>query len=134
MRRELFFDHALLPSGWARDVRIVVTDGIIESVAQNAAPEGAAHLTGIAIPGFPNLHSHAFQRGMAGLAERRGAPADDFWTWREVMYSVAEATIYRVCPWLIKVRPAGTTSVWGPRATVRLLVDWVELLAVAFPC
>ena len=38
------------------------------------------------IPGMPNLHSHAFQRGMAGLAEVRGPAADSFWTWREVMY------------------------------------------------
>jgi formiminoglutamate deiminase len=38
------------------------------------------------VPGLPNLHSHSFQRGMAGLAERRGDAADSFWTWREVMY------------------------------------------------
>ncbi|MEO7936061.1 MAG: amidohydrolase family protein, partial [Dokdonella sp.] len=38
---------------------------------------------------MPNLHSHAFQRAMAGLAERRGDPADSFWTWREVMYAFA---------------------------------------------
>src|SRR5262249_9396292 len=41
---------------------------------------------GIALPGVPNLHCHAFQRGMAGLAERRGPADDSFWTWREVMY------------------------------------------------
>jgi hypothetical protein len=40
----------------------------------------------LAVPGLPNLHCHAFQRGMAGLAERRGPTADSFWTWREVMY------------------------------------------------
>ena len=40
----------------------------------------------IALPGMVNLHSHAFQRGMAGLAERAGAAEDSFWTWREVMY------------------------------------------------
>ena len=43
-------------------------------------------IAGIAVPGLPNLHCHAFQRGMAGLAERRGPSADSFWTWREVMY------------------------------------------------
>ncbi len=86
MRRELFFDHALLPSGWARDVRIGVADGIIASVAAGAARDGAEHIAGIAVPGLPNLHCHAFQRGMAGLAERRGPQADSFWTWREVMY------------------------------------------------
>ncbi len=86
MRRELFFDHALLPSGWARNVRISVTDGTILSIAEGATREGAERFAGIAIPGLPNLHCHAFQRGMAGLAERRGPAADSFWTWREVMY------------------------------------------------
>jgi formiminoglutamate deiminase len=86
MRRELFFDHALLPSGWARDVRIAVTDGTIVSVAASTRRDGAERVSGIAVPGLPNLHSHAFQRAMAGLAERRGPQADSFWTWREVMY------------------------------------------------
>ena len=40
----------------------------------------------IAVPGLPNLHAHAFQRGMAGLAERRGPQRDSFWTWREALY------------------------------------------------
>jgi formiminoglutamate deiminase len=86
MRRELFFDHALLPSGWARDVRIAVTDGTIVSVTASTRRDGAEHVSGIAVPGLPNLHSHAFQRAMAGLAERRGPQTDSFWTWREVMY------------------------------------------------
>ena len=86
MSRELFFEHALLPSGWARDVRMTVADGTIRGVRESAKRDGAELLPGIAIPGLPNLHSHAFQRGMAGLAERRGPAADSFWTWREVMY------------------------------------------------
>jgi formimidoylglutamate deiminase len=86
LARELFFEHALLPAGWARDVRMTVADGTIQSVCQSATRAGAEWLPGIAVPGLPNLHSHAFQRGMAGLAERRGPAADSFWTWREVMY------------------------------------------------
>jgi formimidoylglutamate deiminase len=86
LRRELFFDHALVPSGWARNVRISVADGTILSITEGAMREGAERIAGIAIPGLPNLHCHAFQRGMAGLAERRGPEADSFWTWREVMY------------------------------------------------
>ena len=86
MQRELFFDQALLPSGWARDVRVTVADGTTVAVAQDAPRAGADHVLGIAVPGLPNLHSHGFQRGMAGLAERRGPTADSFWTWREVMY------------------------------------------------
>lgn len=80
------FDHALLPSGWARDVRIDVADGAITAVTPDARRDGAQRVAGIAIPGLPNLHCHAFQRGMAGLAERRGPAHDSFWTWREVMY------------------------------------------------
>ena len=86
LRRELFFDHALLPTGWARDVRLTVADGTIASVTADAPRDGAEHLAGIAMPGLPNLHCHAFQRGMAGLAEHRGESTDSFWTWREVMY------------------------------------------------
>src|ERR1700739_1862417 len=46
-------------------------------------------LDGWVLPGMPNLHSHAFQRAMAGLAERRGPGDDSFWTWRETMYGFA---------------------------------------------
>jgi formimidoylglutamate deiminase len=80
------FDHALLPSGFARDVRIDVIDGAIAAVTPDAPRDGTQRIGGIAIPGLPNLHCHAFQRGMAGLAERRGPAHDSFWTWREVMY------------------------------------------------
>src|SRR5262252_8177862 len=80
------FDHALLPSGWARDVCVDVAGGAIRRVAAGAARDGAQHIAGLAIPGMPNLHCHAFQRGMAGLAEKRGPAHDSFWTWREVMY------------------------------------------------
>jgi formimidoylglutamate deiminase len=86
LRRELFFDHAFTPAGWACNVRIAVADGTIVSVADGAPRDGAEHLAGIAVPGLPNLHCHAFQRGMAGLAERRGPDADSFWTWRDMMY------------------------------------------------
>ena len=75
MRCDLFFDHALLPSGWARDVRISVADGVIASVAHDATCEGAQHTIGIAVPGLPNLHCHAFQRGMAGIDRLLQHPA-----------------------------------------------------------
>ena len=82
----LWFNSALLPSGWARDVRIVIADGVISDVqtGKSAQPDDERHA--VAIPGLSNVHSHAFQRGMAGLAEHRGASDDDFWSWREVMY------------------------------------------------
>jgi formimidoylglutamate deiminase len=80
------FDHALLPAGWARDVRIDVADGTIIAVQPGSLPGDAERIAGMALPGLPNLHCHAFQRAMAGLAERRGPAGDSFWTWREVMY------------------------------------------------
>ncbi|MCJ2183007.1 formimidoylglutamate deiminase [Novosphingobium sp. 1949] len=82
----LFFDSALLPGGWARDVRVGIVDGKIASVAVEARAQDRDERHAIALPGMPNLHSHAFQRGMAGLAEWRGDTADSFWTWREIMY------------------------------------------------
>jgi formimidoylglutamate deiminase len=85
----LHFGSALLPSGWADDVQVVVTDGIITKVTTDTAPGAADERHPLAIPGIASLHSHAFQRGMAGLAERRGNTADTFWTWRETMYRFA---------------------------------------------
>lgn len=85
----LHFASALLPSGWADDVRVVVTNGTIDKVAIGAAPESHDERHQLAIPGIASLHSHAFQRGMAGLAETRGNAIDTFWTWRETMYRFA---------------------------------------------
>ena len=83
---DLWFEEARLADGWARRVRLRIADGRIAAIERDVArgPQDAAH--GVAVPGLCNLHSHAFQRGMAGLAERRGPADDDFWTWREVMY------------------------------------------------
>lgn len=87
---DYFAEDALLPEGWARDVRLCVSnDGIIDSVAPNASSIGAARLSGPVIPGMANGHSHAFQRAMAGLAERASPTRDNFWSWREVMYGFA---------------------------------------------
>ena len=82
----LWADQALLPDGWARSVRIeVADDGRIASVTADSPAEGARHA--IVLPAPANLHSHAFQRAMAGLTERRGPnPRDTFWTWRQLMF------------------------------------------------
>src|SRR4051812_44614441 len=84
--RQLILDHALLPTGWARDVAVDVEGGTIAAVRPQATAEGRERLAGLALPGLPNVHSHTFQRGMAGLAETRGPGDDSFWTWRQVMY------------------------------------------------
>ena len=83
---ELHFKQALLPGGWSRDVRLSIADGRISAVHIGAAAAGADERHAIGLPGLPNLHSHGFQRGMAGLTEISGASSDSFWTWRELMY------------------------------------------------
>lgn len=85
-RSSLFFEQALLPDGWARAVRMTVVAGRIATVVTDCQAEPQDERHACALPGMPNLHSHAFQRGMAGLAEIRGPAQDSFWTWREVMY------------------------------------------------
>ncbi|MGH6926146.1 MAG: formimidoylglutamate deiminase [Propylenella sp.] len=87
----LHFATALLPEGWCDDVRVEIASGVIASVTPDAKPEPGDERHAIAIPGMANVHSHAFQRAMAGLAEHRSAEKDDFWTWREAMYGVALA-------------------------------------------
>jgi len=85
---QLWFSAALLPDGWHADVRISIADGGITAITTGIEPGLDDECHGIALPGLANVHSHAFQRGMAGLAEQAGPEAgvDDFWTWREVMY------------------------------------------------
>ena len=82
-----FAEHALLPSGWATDVRFEAdAAGDLTAVTPGTAANGARRLHGVAVPGMPDLHSHAFQRAMAGLGERAGPEGDSFWSWRDVMY------------------------------------------------
>lgn len=90
-------NRAWIQGAWARDVVLTVAaDGCWLNVLPNASAEqqrGAVRLGGPVLPGMVNAHSHAFQRAMAGLTERRHGGAttevDNFWTWRERMYSVA---------------------------------------------
>ena len=83
----IFADLALLPKGWASDVEIgIAEDGKIHSV-RTGVERGAGSSVGIVLPAPVNVHSHTFQRAMAGLTERRGPNvSDSFWTWRTLMY------------------------------------------------
>ncbi|MDH3272499.1 MAG: formimidoylglutamate deiminase [Gemmatimonadota bacterium] len=84
---DLFFDSALLPTGWTDDVRVSIdASGWITAVASGVRPRGATRLQGVAVPGVPNAHSHSFQRALAGRTERGSASGDSFWSWRERMY------------------------------------------------
>ena len=85
---QYFARDALLPDGWAKDVLFSVEDGDIVAVERGAS--GPQPLAGPVLPGMANLHSHAFQRAMAGLTEVRASPGDDFWSWRELMYRFVE--------------------------------------------
>jgi formimidoylglutamate deiminase len=83
----LHADDALLPTGWARGVLMQWDDaGMLTRVEVGHEPGAHPRAAGPVLPGMPNVHSHSFQRAMAGLAEVRGHPTDDFWTWREEMY------------------------------------------------
>jgi formimidoylglutamate deiminase len=82
----LHFGTALLPGGWARDVRIECTGGVISRVESGVAPLPGDERAPVGLPGVPNAHSHAFQRGMAGLTEKRISATDSFWSWRQLMY------------------------------------------------
>jgi formimidoylglutamate deiminase len=108
---------ALLPQGWARDVLIDVdAAGDITAVVPDSPHGGDSHLPGPVVPGMPNVHSHGFQRALAGRAERGGSADGDFWAWRETMYRLVERldpeTIEIVTTWVyMEMLKAGYTSV-----------------------
>lgn len=84
----LFARQALLPDGWVDDVTVdVADDGFIASVLPASQPDGAECVRGPLVPAMPNVHSHAFQRGLAGRTGRHSHDrSDTFWTWRDVVY------------------------------------------------
>ncbi|MEJ8845121.1 formimidoylglutamate deiminase [Variovorax rhizosphaerae] len=89
--RQLFAKDVLLPAGWHVNVLLQWNEsGQLTHVQSDAdAPSGTPVATGPVIPGMPNLHSHAFQRAIAGLTEFRGEAQDSFWSWRTLMYRFA---------------------------------------------
>jgi formimidoylglutamate deiminase len=109
------FDAAQLwtPAGWQAGARLQIDDvGRVRALSSAPGPGGNARV----VPGIANLHSHAFQRAMAGLAERQTDPADSFWTWRETMYRFAERltpdTMYAIAAQLYaEMLEAGYTTV-----------------------
>ncbi|WP_153100280.1 formimidoylglutamate deiminase [Paraburkholderia hayleyella] len=115
----LFARDAYLPEGWRRNVLLEWdASGTLRAVTadQIEVPENTARASGPIVPGMPNLHSHAFQRAMAGLTEYRACASDNFWSWRELMYRhVAQITpesLGAIAYWLyIEMLKAGYTSV-----------------------
>lgn len=86
----LFAKAALLDDGWRENVRLGLAGGRILSIGEATGPADTDEQVDTILPGIPNGHSHAFQRAMAGRAERRAALGDDFWGWRVAMYTLAE--------------------------------------------
>lgn len=117
-RHKLFAAHAYLPQGWRRDVLLEWdADGVLTAVTPDSAvPAGTPRANGPIAPGMPNLHSHAFQRAMAGLAEYRAQASDNFWSWRDLMYRFAARItperLEAIARWLyVEMLKAGYTSV-----------------------
>jgi formimidoylglutamate deiminase len=117
-RRSLFAEYALLPDGWHRDVLLQWDEQgtLIDVGADLPAPVGVARAAGPLMPGMPNLHSHAFQRAMAGLTEYRANATDNFWSWRDLMYRFAARIspdgLAAISEWLyVEMLKAGYTSV-----------------------
>ena len=85
----IFAKWALLPEGWAENVIITIIDSHITGVIKSAVQQPNDTLVSALLPALSNLHSHAFQRAMAGMTEHRIAGRYSFWTWRDLMYRFA---------------------------------------------
>lgn len=114
----LFARSALLPEGWRTNVLLEWDEsGTLTQVDTDVSDIPAGVVTEeVVLPGMPNLHSHAFQRAMAGLTEYRSDPTDSFWSWRTLMYAFAQRltpdALYAVALQLyIEMLKAGYTSV-----------------------
>ena len=82
----IFAKQAKLAAGWAQNVRLTVIDGRITAIASEQAAQVSDICVDTLLPSVANLHSHSFQRAMAGMTEYRMAGKDSFWTWRDLMY------------------------------------------------
>lgn len=85
----LYTEHLLAATGWLRSARLHLEDKRIASIESGVAAQPGDERHAVVVPAVANLHSHAFQRGMAGLAEARGPVEDNFWSWRDTMYRFA---------------------------------------------
>lgn len=89
--KRIIFSKAYISSGWADNVYMEINEnGLIHKIIPNHRNDSAKLINGYALPGINNIHSHAFQRAMAGLAEYTVSVSDSFWTWRDLMYRFAE--------------------------------------------
>jgi formimidoylglutamate deiminase len=82
----IFAKRAMLAAGWADNVRLSAEQGVITQIAPLTKAETGDAQVDTLLPALGNLHSHTFQRAMAGMTEARAAGRDSFWTWRDLMY------------------------------------------------
>ncbi len=82
----IFAKQAMLGDGWAQNVRLTVASGAISGIDPDQTPQPGDTVIDTLLPALANLHSHSFQRAMAGMTEYRRAGKDSFWTWRDLMY------------------------------------------------
>jgi len=116
MNKIYFAKQALIASAWEENVKIHVVNGLVAQIETHQTSDGCEVLEGPVLPGMVNLHSHAFQRAMAGLAEVCLDPKDSFWSWRDLMYGlVAKLTpeqVGEIATYLyIEMLKAGYTQV-----------------------
>ncbi len=117
--RPWFATDCWLPQGWASNVRCEVDEhGVITRIDAGATDGGCERIDAAVIPGMCDVHSHAFQRAMAGLAERGDGQqrGDSFWSWRELMYRFVarltpEALEYIAAQLYVELLKGGYTSV-----------------------
>jgi formiminoglutamate deiminase len=84
--QEIFAARALTKEGWKQDVALGIDGGRIAFLRGAQTPSSKAYRVDTLLPAMANLHSHSFQRAMAGMTEVRASGPDSFWTWRRLMY------------------------------------------------
>ncbi|MDP2520640.1 formimidoylglutamate deiminase [Shimia thalassica] len=82
----IFAKQAKLSTGWAANVRLTLVGGRVSTVETDQFAQPSDTVVDTLLPSIGNLHSHSFQRAMAGMTEYRMAGKDSFWTWRDLMY------------------------------------------------
>ena len=133
--RQLFAKDALLPTGWAQNIHLTWNDeGVIESVFTGVETKAintlsVPHAKGPLLPGMPNLHSHAFQRGFAGLTEFKNQSQDSFWSWRTQMYQfalqISPAQMLAIAPAMLRDKTKGCYP--APEAIMAAAVEGAQV-------
>lgn len=86
----IFAKQALLPDGWAENIRLEQQEGVLTSITTDTLAQDGDIRVDTLLPAVANLHSHTFQRAMAGMSEHRAAGQNNFWSWRALMYRFLE--------------------------------------------